>query len=123
MNEIDAKSRAARIPSAMVDLSSRPFRVLREMLRAKWSYADVYRNPGPIQFQGSTRWSVPHTLQMQQGDYLNDVECVYENLSEIQSLVCPGIASPQQIAVTLAQTRAILETLRSVTFNSQNGFF
>ena len=82
----------------------------------EWAYADEYRNPGPIQFQGSTRWSVPYTLQMQQGDYLNDVEQVFENLSEIESLVRPGIASPQQIAVTLAQTRAILETLRSVSF-------
>ena len=74
MSEIDAKSRTAKIPSAMVDLSSRPFRVLKEMLREKWAYADEYRNPGPIQFQGSTRWSVPYTLQMQHGDYLNDVE-------------------------------------------------
>ena len=120
MSEIDAENRKARVPSAMVDINSQQFRVLQEMLKHKWAFSDQYRNPGPIQYHGSTRWSVPHTLQMRHGDYLNDVEHVFENLSKIATLVRPGIASPQQVAVALAQTRAVLESLSSISSTSNH---
>jgi pyrophosphate--fructose-6-phosphate 1-phosphotransferase len=51
------------IQKQLVDLESRAFKLL-EQERVKWAKDDLYRFPGPIQFQGPGADSKPLTLQL-----------------------------------------------------------
>jgi hypothetical protein len=45
-----------------------------EAKRRAWGCADLYENPGPVQYAGPCAETIPITLQLESFDYLKDIQ-------------------------------------------------
>jgi pyrophosphate--fructose-6-phosphate 1-phosphotransferase len=87
-----ASERALHVPSSDVDLSSTSYRELCK-IRQQCASADLYENPGPIQFSGPTADARPTTLRLESFDYLQEIGQLYEALARITQACRPGCSS------------------------------
>ena len=81
-----------QVPTSEVNLNSLSYKYLEEN-RAEWITADMYENPGPVQYAGPCATTIPMTLQLESFDYLKDIETLQVALDEIREACRPGCDS------------------------------
>ncbi|KAL3618410.1 hypothetical protein CASFOL_038731 [Castilleja foliolosa] len=74
---------------ASVDLKGKSYELLRQNA-TKFLMDDVYRNPGPLQFDGPGADAKPVTLCVEDQDYMGRIKKLQEYLDKVRSIVKPG---------------------------------
>ncbi|XP_051126642.1 pyrophosphate--fructose 6-phosphate 1-phosphotransferase subunit alpha [Andrographis paniculata] len=74
---------------AAVDLKGKAYELLRQNA-AKFLMDDVYRNPGPLQYEGPGAEAKPLTLCVEDQDYMGRIKQLQEHLDKVRSIVKPG---------------------------------
>eukprot|EP00262_Sarcandra_glabra_P022471 TRINITY_DN996_c0_g2_i1.p1 TRINITY_DN996_c0_g2~~TRINITY_DN996_c0_g2_i1.p1 ORF type:complete len:615 (+),score=117.19 TRINITY_DN996_c0_g2_i1:72-1916(+) len=74
---------------ASVDLKGKSYELLRQNA-AKFLMADIYRNPGPLQFDGPGADSKTVTLCVEDQDYMGRIKKLQEYLDKVRTIVKPG---------------------------------
>ncbi|KAL6571974.1 hypothetical protein OROMI_012932 [Orobanche minor] len=74
---------------ATVDLKGKSYELLRQNA-TKFLMDDVYRNPGPLQFEGPGADAKPVTLCVEDQDYMGRIKKLREYLDKVHSIVKPG---------------------------------
>ncbi|KAL6509890.1 hypothetical protein OROGR_022378 [Orobanche gracilis] len=74
---------------ATVDLKGKSYELLRQNA-TKFLMDDVYRNPGPLQFEGPGADAKPVTLCVEDQDYMGRIKKLREYLDKVRSIVKPG---------------------------------
>ncbi|KAL5984988.1 hypothetical protein ACLOJK_038825 [Asimina triloba] len=77
------------IHPATVDLKGRAYELLRQDA-AKFLLDDVYRNPGPIQFDGPGSDAKAVSLCIEDQDYMGRIKLLQDYLDKVRSIVKPG---------------------------------
>ncbi|XP_068647417.1 pyrophosphate--fructose 6-phosphate 1-phosphotransferase subunit alpha [Aristolochia californica] len=74
---------------AAVDLKGKAYELLRQNA-TKLLMDDVYRNPGPLQFEGPGADIKAVTLSVEDQDYMGRIKKLQEYLDKVKSIVKPG---------------------------------
>ncbi|KAK4389987.1 Pyrophosphate--fructose 6-phosphate 1-phosphotransferase subunit alpha [Sesamum angolense] len=74
---------------ATVDLKGRAYELLRQNA-TKFLMDDLYRNPGPLQFDGPGADAKVVTLCVEDHDYMGRIQKLQEYLDKVRSIVKPG---------------------------------
>ncbi|KAL1535193.1 diphosphate--fructose-6-phosphate 1-phosphotransferase [Salvia divinorum] len=91
---------------ATVDLKGKAYDLLRQNA-TKFLMDDIYRNPGPLQFEGAGADARPMILCVEDQDYMGRIKELQEYLEKVRSIVKPGCS--QDIV------KAALSAMASVT--------
>ncbi|CAD6242672.1 unnamed protein product [Miscanthus lutarioriparius] len=103
---------------ASVDLKGKAYDVLRQN-SSSFLLEDVYRNPGPLQFEGPGADSKPISLCVEDQDYMGRIKKLQEYLEKVKSIVKPG-CSQDVLKAALSAMSSVTETLNIMT-SSSNG--
>ncbi|XP_066319382.1 pyrophosphate--fructose 6-phosphate 1-phosphotransferase subunit alpha-like [Miscanthus floridulus] len=101
---------------ASVDLKGKTYEVLRQN-SSSFLLEDVYRNPGPLQFEGPGADSKPISLCVEDQDYMGRIKKLQEYLEKVKSIVKPG-CSQDVLKVALSAMSSVTETLNIMTSSS-----
>ncbi|GJP51753.1 hypothetical protein CLOM_g10896 [Closterium sp. NIES-68] len=96
-----------------VDLNSAPVKALYENATS-WLLDDLYRNPGPIQFEGPSAEARPITLTMEDHSYVEQMHTLHKYLDQVKELVKPGCA-PQALNTALSSLASLTQVLTILT--------
>jgi pyrophosphate--fructose-6-phosphate 1-phosphotransferase len=55
-----------------------------------WLMEDLYRNPGPIQFEGPGSNLITLTLSAEENDYIGKIQALCAYLEKVKQIVKPG---------------------------------
>ncbi|CAI9762976.1 unnamed protein product [Fraxinus pennsylvanica] len=104
---------------AAVDLKGKSYVLLRQNA-TRFLMDDVYRNPGPLQFEGPGADSKAVTLCVEDQDYMGRIKQLQEHLDKVRSIVKPGCSQDVLKAALSAMTSvtAILSVMSSPTSGS-----
>lgn len=91
---------------AKVDLRGKPYKLLLHNGHS-WLLDDLYRNPGPIQFQGPGSDLRTVTLAIEDQDYIGRIQQLTTYLDKVKSIVKPGC--PEEVL------KAALSSMASIT--------
>lgn len=91
---------------AKVDLKGKPYEMLTQNANT-WLMEDLYRNPGPIQFDGPGSDLITLTLLVEEHDYIGKIQELCEYLDKVKQIVKPGCS--------LEVLNAALSSMASVT--------
>ncbi|CAI8605348.1 unnamed protein product [Vicia faba] len=94
------------IHPATVDLRGKAYELLRGNATS-FLMDDIYRNPGPLQFDGPGADAKPITLNVEDQDYMGRIKKLQEYLEQVRTIVKPGC--PQEVL------KAALSVMGSVT--------
>ncbi|XP_020216623.1 pyrophosphate--fructose 6-phosphate 1-phosphotransferase subunit alpha [Cajanus cajan] len=94
------------IHPATVDLRGKAYELLRQNA-ASFLMDDIYRNPGPLQFDGPGADAKVITLSVEDQDYMGRIKKLQEYLEQVRTIVKPGC--PQEVL------KAALSVMASVT--------
>jgi diphosphate-dependent phosphofructokinase len=96
-----------------VDVHSGPFKLLKQLV-STWALAELYRNPGPIQYAGVGADDVTLSLRHDNSDYLVRIERLRAALDACRDVCRPGVSdSILDAALTGAESLAhILSVMR-----------
>jgi len=78
---------------------------------------DIYRNPGPLQFEGPGADSKPISLCVEDQDYMGRIKKLQEYLEKVKSIVKPG-CSQDVLKAALSAMSSVTETLAIMTSSS-----
>ena len=78
-------------PRAQVPTHGSPFKLLKRFV-AGWGLAELYRNPGPIQFEGPGANDVALSLAADTHDYVSRIDSLRAALEAIRSVCRPGVS-------------------------------
>ncbi|KAL8218358.1 hypothetical protein R6Q57_021731 [Mikania cordata] len=106
------------VHSATVDLRGKVYEVLRENA-TKFLMEDVYRNPGPLQFDGPGADSRTVSLHIQDLDYMGRIKELNTYLEKVRSIVKPG-CSQDILKAALSAMSSVADVL-SVMSSPSNG--
>ncbi|KAM7253057.1 hypothetical protein ACFE04_025675 [Oxalis oulophora] len=106
------------IHPATVDLKGKSYDLLRQNA-SRFLVEDIYRNPGPLQFDGTGADSKTVTLCVEDQDYMGRIKQVQEYLDKIRTIVKPGC--PQEVLKAALSVMASVTDVLSVMSNSSNG--
>ncbi|AQK54731.1 Pyrophosphate--fructose 6-phosphate 1-phosphotransferase subunit alpha 2 [Zea mays] len=101
---------------ASVDLKGKAYDVLRQN-SSRFLLEDVYRNPGPLQFEGPGADSKPISLCVEDQDYMGRIKKLQEYLEKVKSIVKPG-CSQDVLKAALSAMSSVTETLNIMTSSS-----
>uniref|UniRef100_A0A0E0K4D3 Pyrophosphate--fructose 6-phosphate 1-phosphotransferase subunit alpha n=2 Tax=Oryza punctata TaxID=4537 RepID=A0A0E0K4D3_ORYPU len=101
---------------ATVDLKGKAFELLRNN-STSFLIDDIYRNPGPIQFEGAGADSKPISLCVEDQDYMGRIKKLQEYLEKVKSIVKPG-CSQDVLKAALSAMSSVTETLAIMTSSS-----
>ncbi|CAD6249734.1 unnamed protein product [Miscanthus lutarioriparius] len=101
---------------ASVDLKGKAYEVLRQN-SSSFLLEDVYRNPGPLQFEGPGADSKPISLCVEDQDYMGRIKKLQEYLEKVKSIVKPG-CSQDVLKAALSAMSSVTETLNIMTSSS-----
>lgn len=79
------------VASVGVDPRSAPAQLLKRLL-AGWRLAELYGNPGPIQFSGETAAAITTTLACERHDYMARIATLREKLEAVREVCRPGVS-------------------------------
>ena len=86
--------------------------------RREWATADLYRNPGPIQFSGPCAGATTITLELlaggDGGDYVTRIAAIRKALADVQERCRPG-CSDAVLKAAASSTQTLLDVLRLVS--------
>ncbi|KAK3129094.1 hypothetical protein QOZ80_6BG0471450 [Eleusine coracana subsp. coracana] len=74
---------------ASVDLKGKAYEMLRQN-SSRFLMEDIYRNPGPLQFDGLGAETKPISLCVEDRDYMGRIKQLQEYLEKVKSIVKPG---------------------------------
>ncbi|KAI7743757.1 hypothetical protein M8C21_007771, partial [Ambrosia artemisiifolia] len=101
---------------ATVDLRGKVYELLRQNAR-KLLLDDIYRNPGPLQFDGPGVDSRVVSLYVEDLDYMGRIKELNEYLDKVRSIVKPGCSQD----VVKAALSAMSSVTRILSVMSSNG--
>jgi pyrophosphate--fructose-6-phosphate 1-phosphotransferase len=80
---------------------------------------DIYRNPGPLQFDGPGADAKPITLNVEDQDYMGRIKKLQEYLEQVRTLVKPGC--PQEVLkAALSVMGSVTEVLTAMSSSAGN---
>ncbi|CAI9296298.1 unnamed protein product [Lactuca saligna] len=103
---------------AIVDLRGRVYEVLRQNA-TKFLMDDVYRNPGPLQYDGPGAESRTVSLCIEDLDYMGRIKELNVYLDKVRSIVKPG-CSQDILKAALSAMSSVMDIL-SVMSSPSNG--
>lgn len=104
---------------ATVDLKSKSYELLRQNA-AKFLLEDVYRNPGPLQFDGPGADSKAVTLCAEDQDYMGRIKQLQEYLDKVRTIVKPG-CSQDVLKAALSAMSSVTDILSVMSNPSNSG--
>ncbi|KAG6699723.1 hypothetical protein I3842_08G079400 [Carya illinoinensis] len=106
------------IHPATVDLRGKAYELLRHNA-AKFLLDDLYRNPGPLQFDGPGADSKAVTLCVEDQDYMGRIKKLQEYLDKVRTIVKPG-CSQDVLKAALSVMASVTEVLSVMASPSSN---
>ncbi|XP_047329419.1 pyrophosphate--fructose 6-phosphate 1-phosphotransferase subunit alpha isoform X1 [Impatiens glandulifera] len=108
---------------ATVDLKGKAYELLQQNA-VKFLMDDVYRNPGPLQFDGPGSNAKPVTLCVEDQDYMGRIKKLQEYLDKVRTIVKPGCSQDVLKAAlsAMASVTDVLSVMSSSSFNGQTPF-
>ncbi|CAK9155621.1 unnamed protein product [Ilex paraguariensis] len=98
---------------ATVDLTGKAYELLRQNA-TKFLMDDVYRNPGPLQFDGTGADAKAVTLCVEDQDYMGRIKALQEYLNKVRMIVKPG-CSQDVLKAALSAMTAVTDILLTMT--------
>ncbi|XP_014521096.1 pyrophosphate--fructose 6-phosphate 1-phosphotransferase subunit alpha [Vigna radiata var. radiata] len=106
------------IHPATVDLRGKAYELLRQNA-ASFLRDDIYRNPGPLQFDGPGADAKVITLSVEDQDYMGRIKKLQEYLEQVRTIVKPGC--PQEVLkAALSVMASVTEVLAAMSTSSTN---
>ncbi|TKY69143.1 Pyrophosphate--fructose 6-phosphate 1-phosphotransferase subunit alpha [Spatholobus suberectus] len=106
------------IHPATVDLRGKAYELLRQNA-ASFLMDDIYRNPGPLQFDGPGADVKVTTLSVEDQDYMGRIKKLQEYLEQVRTIVKPGC--PQEVLkAALSVMASVTEVLAAMSTTSSN---
>ncbi|XP_038702625.1 pyrophosphate--fructose 6-phosphate 1-phosphotransferase subunit alpha [Tripterygium wilfordii] len=106
------------IHPATVDLKGKAYELLRQNA-AKLLVDDIYRNPGPLQFDGPGADAKPVTLCVEDQDYMGRIKELQEYLDKVRTIVKPG-CSVEVLKAALSVMASVTEVLSMMSSSPSN---
>ncbi|XP_023918395.1 pyrophosphate--fructose 6-phosphate 1-phosphotransferase subunit alpha [Quercus suber] len=100
------------IHPATVDLRGKAYDLLRQNA-AKFLMDDIYRNPGPLQFDGPGADSKVVTLCVEDQDYMGRIKKLQEYLDKVRTIVKPG-CSQEVLKAALSVMASVTDVLTAL---------
>nr|APR64352.1 pyrophosphate-dependent phosphofructokinasealpha subunit family protein [Populus tomentosa] len=107
------------IHPATVDLKGKAYELLRQNAGRFWM-DDLYRNPGPLQFDGPGADSKAVTLCVEDQDYMGGIKKLQEYLDKVRNIVKPG-CSQEVLKAALSVMASVTDVLSVMSSTSSNG--
>ncbi|EPS71673.1 hypothetical protein M569_03082, partial [Genlisea aurea] len=101
---------------ANVDLKGKAYELLRQSA-SKFLVDDLYRNPGPLQFDGPGADARPITLNVEDQDYMGRIKRLQEYLDQVRSIVKPG-CSQDVLKAALSAMSSVTDILTVMASSS-----
>ncbi|KAH7315423.1 hypothetical protein KP509_21G048600 [Ceratopteris richardii] len=96
-----------------VDLNGKPYQALRQNA-GTWLLDDLYRNPGPIQYNGQGANLKTVTLSIQDQDYIGRIQELWAYLEKVKKMVQPGC--PEEVLkAALSSMSSVIEVLSDMS--------
>ncbi|GAU34047.1 hypothetical protein TSUD_16350 [Trifolium subterraneum] len=106
------------IHPATVDLRGKAYELLRRNATS-FLMDDIYRNPGPLQFDGPGADAKPITLNVEDQDYMGRIKKLQEYLEQVRTIVKPGC--PQEVLkAALSVMGSVTEVLTAMSSSAGN---
>lgn len=96
---------------AHVDLKGRPYELLMRNA-TRFLMDDIYRNPGPLQFEGSGANAKTITLSVEDQDYIGRIQQLRSYLDKVRDIVKPGC--PEEVLKAALSAMASVSDVLSV---------
>ncbi|CAL9127522.1 unnamed protein product [Musa textilis] len=107
------------IHPATVDLKGKAYELLRRSA-SSFLMDDIYRNPGPLQFDGPGADAKAISLCVEDQDYMGRIKLLQEYLDKVRSIVKPGC--PQEVLkAALSSMASVTDVLSVMSSSSLNG--
>ncbi|KAM0941547.1 putative diphosphate--fructose-6-phosphate 1-phosphotransferase [Dioscorea sansibarensis] len=103
---------------ASIDLKGKAYELLRHNA-TKFLLDDIYRNPGPLQFEGPGADAKSFTLTAEDQDYMGRIKLLQEYLEKVRSIVKPG-CSQEILKAALSSMASVTDVL--TVMSSSNTF-
>ncbi|KAG7037978.1 Pyrophosphate--fructose 6-phosphate 1-phosphotransferase subunit alpha, partial [Cucurbita argyrosperma subsp. argyrosperma] len=107
------------IHPATVDLKGKAYELLRENA-SKFLIDDLYRNPGPLQFDGPGADAKPISLCVEDQDYMGRIKKLQEYLDKVRTIVKPG-CSQEVLKAALSVMGSVTDVLSVMSSSSFSG--
>jgi len=104
---------------ATIDLKGKAYELYRQKA-SSFIMDDMYRNPGPMQFEGPGADVKPFTLCVEDQDYMGRIKKLQEYLEKVKSIVKPG-CSQDVLKAALSSMASVTEVLSVMSAPSFNG--
>lgn len=104
---------------ASVDLKGKAYELLRQN-SSSFMMEDIYRNPGPLQFEGQGADTKPISLCVEDRDYMGRIKQLQEYLEKVKSIVKPG-CSQDVLKAALSAMASVTEMLTIMSSPSFSG--
>ncbi|XP_027091123.2 pyrophosphate--fructose 6-phosphate 1-phosphotransferase subunit alpha [Coffea arabica] len=104
---------------ATVDLKGKAYELLRQNA-TKFLMDDVYRNPGPLQFDGPGADAKSVTLCVEDQDYMGRIKRLQEYLDKVRTIVKPG-CSQDVLKAALSAMSSVTDILSVMSTPSNSG--
>ncbi|KAF5179996.1 Pyrophosphate--fructose 6-phosphate 1-phosphotransferase subunit alpha [Thalictrum thalictroides] len=104
---------------APVDLKGKAYELLRQNA-TKFLMDDVYRNPGPLQFDGPGADTKTMSLCVEDQDYMGRIKKLQEYLDKVRSIVKPG-CSQDVLKAALSAMASVTDILSIVSASPSTG--
>lgn len=107
------------IHPSTVDLKGKVYELLRQKALS-FLMDDLYRNPGPLQFEGPGADVKTYTLSVEDQDYMGRMKKLQEYLDKVKSIVKPG-CSQDVLKAALSSMASVTEVLSVMSTPSFGG--
>ncbi|KAF9686562.1 hypothetical protein SADUNF_Sadunf02G0002100 [Salix dunnii] len=107
------------IHPATVDLKGKAYELLR-VNAGRFLMEDLYRNPGPLQFDGPGADSKAVSLCVEDQDYMGRIKKLQEYLDKVKNIVKPG-CSQDVLKAALSVMSSVTEVLSVMSSTSSDG--
>ncbi|KAJ0257497.1 Pyrophosphate--fructose 6-phosphate 1-phosphotransferase subunit alpha 2 [Hirschfeldia incana] len=107
------------IHPAMVDLKGKAYELLRQNAD-KFLMEDLYRNPGPLQYDGPGADAKAVSLCVEDQDYMGRIKKLQEYLDQVRTIVKPG-CSQDVLKAALSVMASVTDVLTTISSSSNAG--
>ncbi|KAH9618275.1 hypothetical protein KSS87_004444 [Heliosperma pusillum] len=107
------------INPATVDLKGKGYELLRQNA-TRFLMEDIYRNPGPLQFDGPGADAKAVSLCVEDQDYMGRIKQLQVYLDKVRNMVKPG-CSQDVLKAALSAMSSVTEILSLMSSNSNSG--
>ncbi|PKU63381.1 Pyrophosphate--fructose 6-phosphate 1-phosphotransferase subunit alpha [Dendrobium catenatum] len=111
--------RKPELHPTQVDLKGKVYEILRQNAYS-FLMEDLYRNPGPLQFEGPGTDVKSYTLCVEDQDYMGRIKKLQNYLDKVRCIVKPG-CSPEILKAALSSMASVTEVLTVMSTPKSNG--